>query len=389
MKLADRVAQLKPSATLSVTAKAQELKATGKNILSLSVGEPDFPTPAHICQAGHDAITSGFTRYTPVPGTPELRAAAAAYFKNSYGVAAEAENIIISNGGKHNLYNICQCLLNPGDHVIIPSPYWVSYPPMVELAGAKPVIIETSATTGFKISITDLEQSLTPKTRMLILNSPSNPTGACYSQAELNAIAEWAVSRGVIVVSDEIYDRLVYDMPMLSMAPWWQKHPENFIIVNGVAKTFAMTGWRVGYMLAHPEYVKATSRLQGQSTSNVCSIAQKAAVAALTGGFDDVDVMNAAFKRRRDLALDIIKNWPDVICPKPDGAFYLFPDVHAHYSSKFPDSTSLCTTLLTEVGVAVVPGMAFGDDRCIRLSYAVSDNILAEALEKIATVLFK
>ncbi len=390
MKLADRVAQLKPSATLAVSAKAQELKAQGKDILSLSVGEPDFPTPSHIRKAAKEAIDAGFTRYTPVPGIPELRAAAAGYFNRFYGINAEAEHIIISNGGKHCLYNLCQVLLNPGDHVLIPAPYWVSYPPMVELAGAKPVIIATLPENGFKISIDDLEKSLTPKTRLLILNSPSNPTGSCYTPAELDAIADWAVKSKVIVLSDEIYDRLVYDpVTPVSLAPWWMKYPENFVVVNGVAKTFAMTGWRVGYTLAHPEYVKAMSRLQGQSTSNVCSISQKAAIAALTGDFAPVEEMRQAFERRRNLALEIIGTWPDVICPKPDGAFYLFPDVHRHYNSTAPDSTTLCTTLLAEAGVALVPGAAFGDDRCIRISYAVSDEVLVKALHKAAKVLLR
>ncbi len=259
---------------------------------------------------------------------------------------------------------------------------------MVELAGAKPVIVETAAASGFKVTPAALEKIVTPKTRMLILNSPSNPTGAYYNREELDALAEWAVAHGVIVVSDEIYDQLVYDKPSLSLSPWWQKHPEYFIVVNGVAKTFAMTGWRVGYALAHPEYIKAMSKLQGQSTSNVCSIAQKAAVTALTSDFDAVREMRVAFKRRRDLALEIISRWPDVVCPKPDGAFYLFPDVHAHYNTRFPDSTTLSTGLLSEAGVAVVPGAAFGDDRCIRLSYAVSDEVIEAALHKIAKVLF-
>ena len=390
MKLADRVAQLKPSATLAVSAKAQELKAQGKDILSLSVGEPDFPTPQHICKAAKEAIDAGFTRYTPVPGIPDLRAAAAGYFAKHYGVPADAEHIIVSNGGKHCLYNLCQALLNPGDHVLIPAPYWVSYPPMVELAAAKPVIITTAPEKDFKVTPADLEKSLTPKTRLLLLNSPSNPTGACYSKDELDAIAQWAVERGVVVVSDEIYDRLVYSgTPSLSLCSWWQKHPENFVIVNGVAKTFAMTGWRVGYALAHPDLIRAMSRLQGQSTSNVCSVSQKAAVAALTGDMGVVEEMRSAFERRRNLAMDIISSWPDVICPKPSGAFYLFPDVHRHYGSRFSDSTSLCTLLLSEVGVALVPGAAFGDDRCIRISYAVSDDTLINALHLVAKSLFR
>ena len=390
MKLADRVAQLKPSATLAVSAKAQELKAQGKDILSLSVGEPDFPTPEHICKAAKGAITSGFTRYTPVTGLPELRAAAAAYFNRSYGISAEADHIIISNGGKHCLYNLCQALLNPGDHVLIPAPYWVSYPPMVELAAAKPVLIATAPEKDFKVTPADLEKGLTPKTRLLLLNSPSNPTGACYTKEELDAIAQWAVERGVIVISDEIYDRLVYSgTPSLSLCSWWQKYPENFVIVNGVAKTFAMTGWRVGYALAHPDLIRAMSRLQGQSTSNVCSVSQKAAVAALNGEMGKVEEMRAAFERRRNLAMDIVSSWPDVVCPRPSGAFYIFPDVHRHYGPRFADSTSLCTLLLAEAGVALVPGAAFGDDRCIRISYAVSDDTLVSALHLVAKVLLR
>ena len=390
MKIADRMAQLKPSATLTISAKAQELKAKGKDILSLSVGEPDFPTPLHIREAAKEAIDQGFTRYTDVPGTPELRAAAAGYFNHFYGANATAENIIISNGGKHCLYNIFQILLNPGDHVLIPGPYWVSYPPMVELAGAKPVIINTSPENGFKISLQELQNSLTPKTRALIINSPSNPTGACYTAAELDAIAAWAVAHNILIISDEIYDRLAYGKEgPLSLSPWWEKHPENFIIVNGAAKTFSMTGWRIGYTLAHPEYISAMSKLQGQSTSNPCSIAQKAALAALTGGFDMLDDMRKVFERRRDMAMGIINSWPDIVCQKPDGAFYLFPDVHRHYNEAIPDSTTLCTVLLETAGVALVPGIAFGDDRCVRISYAVDDATLETALHKTAKVLFK
>ena len=390
MKLAERAAQIKPSATLSVSTKAMELRAKGKDILSLSVGEPDFPTPAHICKAAKEAIDAGFTRYTPVPGIPELRTAAARYFNKFYGTEAEAEHVIIGNGGKHCLYNLCQALLNPGDQVLIPAPYWVSYPAMVELAGAKPVVVPSTAENNFKIGVEDLERSRTPKTRLLFLNSPSNPTGVCYSRAELDAVAAWAVEHGVIVVSDEIYDQLVYKpAEAQSLAPWWSRHPELFVVVNGVAKTFAMTGWRVGYALGHPDLIKAMSRLQGQSTSNVCSISQKAAVAALTGPFGPVDEMRVAFERRRNLALEIISSWPGVVCPKPDGAVYLCPDVHERYSSACPDSTSLCTRLLDEAGVALVPGVAFGDDRCIRVSYAVSDETLTKALHKVAKILLK
>lgn len=388
MKLSERVLQLKPSATLAISAKAQELKSQGKDILSLSVGEPDFPTPEYICMAAKNAVDAGFTRYTPVPGLPGARKAASDYFNRRYGADSGPEHIIIGNGGKQCLYNLCQALLNPGDHVLIPAPYWVSYPPMVELAGGKPVIIATSAEKKFKVSVSDLEKSLTPKTRALLLNSPSNPTGVCYGKEELDAIAQWAVDKNVVVISDEIYDRLVYGgAPSLSLCSWWNKHPDNFVIVNGVAKSYSMTGWRVGYALAEPELIKAMTRLQGQSTSNVCSVAQKAAQAALSHRTGAVEEMRKAFERRRDIAMEIVSAWPDVVCPTPDGAFYIFPDVHAHYNEKLPDSTTLCAYLLDEAGVALVPGIAFGDDRCIRISYAVSDDVLVKALKKVEKVL--
>ena len=389
MQLADRVQHLKPSATLAISAKAQELKAAGHDILSLSVGEPDFPTPKHICDAAKNAIDAGFTRYTAVPGTPELRAAAAGYFTQHYGVQAGPENIIIGNGGKQCLYNLFQAVLNPGDHVLIPAPYWVSYPPMVELAGAKPVIIPSSAEAGFKISIAALEAAHTPKTRMLVLNSPSNPTGACYTQKELEAIAAWAIAHNVLVAADEIYDQLIYDgKTPLSLAPVWEKNPEHVVVLNGTAKSFAMTGWRVGYALAHPDYIKAMTRLQGQSTSNVCSVAQKAAEAALRGGLAEVEVMKQAFERRRNLAMEIVGSWPDVLCPRPQGAFYIFPDMHRHFTKAMPDSTAMCALLLDKAGVAAVPGAAFGNDNCLRFSYAVSDENLERALTKVGKTLF-
>ena len=388
MKLADRVSQLKPPATLAVSAKALELRAQGKDILSLSVGEPDFPTPRHICEAAKKAVDEGFTRYTAVPGIPELRIAAAGYFNSLYDAGAGPEHIVISNGGKHSIFNLCQSLLNPGDHVLIPSPYWISYPSMVELAGAKAVIIPADPEKGFKISPADLENSVTPKTRLLIFNSPSNPTGACYTKEESDAIAAWALDRGIFVLSDEIYDLLTFDgIEPVSLCSWWKKRPDMFAIVNGVAKSFSMTGWRVGYSLAEASLSKAMSSLQGQATSNVCSVAQKAALAALSGGFAETKAMRAAFERRRDMVHSIVSSWPDVLCPKPQGAFYLFPDVHRLYNDRFPDSTSLCTFLLDAAGVALVPGAAFGDDRCIRISFATSDAILEKALQRMEKAL--
>ncbi|MDR2892786.1 MAG: pyridoxal phosphate-dependent aminotransferase [Deltaproteobacteria bacterium] len=388
MQIANRVLQLKPSATLAVNTLAQELRATGREVISLSVGEPDFDTPRHIRDAAIAAVNAGFTKYTAVPGIPELRKAASDYF-NLAGAGSLPEHVLISNGGKQSLYNLFQCVLNPGDEVIIPAPYWVSYPPMVELAGGIAVIAHSGVEKGFKITPGDLERLRTPKTKACVINSPSNPTGAIYSQAELDAIAAWAVENKILIISDEIYDRLVYHPSThASACPWWHKHPENFVIVNGVAKTFAMTGWRVGYLLAHPEIIKACNKLQGQSTSNICSIAQAAALAALTGSLDCLPPMRDTFMRRRDLVMEAIGRWPGVTCATPGGAFYVFPDVRELFTSSMPNSTALCKTLLDKAGVALVPGEAFGDDNCIRISYATDDATLQKALEKIESALW-
>lgn len=388
MKLAQRITRIKPSATLTINTKAQELRAAGRQIVSLAVGEPDFRTPEHVCDAAKVALDQGFTRYTPVPGIPELRTAVAAYFKTFYGVDAAMENVVVTNGGKQSLYNLFQVLLDPGDEVIIPAPYWVSYPALVQLADGVSVFVTTEPENDFLVSVEQLEAARTPRTRCLVMNTPSNPTGCHYTQAQLDAIAAWAVEKGVFVISDEIYDQLVYAPARpASLAPWWQRHPENFAVVNGLAKSFAMTGWRVGYTLAHADLIKAMTKIQGQSTSNICSIAQKAALAALTGGWDCLAPMLAAFVRRRDLGLSMIRAWGNVVCPEPAGAFYLFPQVDWYYTPQVPDSTALCGLLLEKAGVALVPGAAFGDDRCIRISYALDDETLAGCLDRIGQVL--
>ncbi len=390
MNLSRRINNLAPSATLAMSARARELKAAGRDILSLTVGEPDFPTPDYIGEAAKKAIDEHFTRYTAEPGIPELRAAVAGYFKETYAVTAKAENITMTNGGKQGLYNVFLCLLDPGDEVIIPAPFWVSYPDMVKLADGKPVIVGAPSEAGFKISVDQLEKSRTAKTKALVVNSPSNPSGACYSQAEIDAIAQWAVDTGTILIADEIYDQLVYAPARHgTFAAWWEKHPDNFVICGGVSKTYAMTGWRVGHVMAGLELSKAMSKLQSQTTSNICSIAQKAALAAYTGGMEAVSAMRDAFRRRRDLALEIIGTWKGVYCPKPDGAFYIFPDVHALYTPAMPDSMAFCEQVLDKAGVALVPGKPFGDDACVRMSYAVSDKMLAEALERIGKFLYK
>lgn len=389
MQLSDRVVRLKPSATLAVNALAIELARSGKDIISLSLGEPDFRTPPLVAEAAIQAINDGFTHYTAESGIPELRAAAANYFNRNYGIGATGENILIGNGGKQCLFNVFMALINPGDEVLMPTPCWVSYPAMIEIAGGVPVEVPAGVERGFKVTVEDLERHYSAKTRMCIVNSPSNPTGAIYNREEIDAIADWAVSKNIVLVSDEIYDQLVYGgNKHHSCCSWWAKYPENFAIVNGVAKTYAMTGWRVGYLLAHPDLIKAAGKLLGQSTSSVCSISQKAALAALTCDLPEVAQMKAAFERRCKLVSGIIADWPGVDCPEPGGAFYVFPDMHRLYTPQMPDSTALCKLLLEKAGVALVPGIAFGDDRCVRISYATDDAILEKALKRIAEVLF-
>ncbi len=390
MKIASRLAKIKPSATLALNAKTQEMRAQGRNVVSLAVGEPDFPTPEHIRRAAKEAIDAGFTRYTAVPGIPELRKAVAGYYARFYGIEPPMEAAIVSNGGKQALYNLFMALLDPGDEVLVPGPYWVSYPAMVELADARPVIVKAGAEAGFKLSVDDLERARTPRTRMLILNTPSNPTGCHYSQEEVDAIAQWAIMNNVFIVADEVYDRLVYaPAEPSSFSRWWRSNPEHVAIVGALSKTFAMTGWRLGFTLAHPDLVKTLTKIQGQSTSNVCSITQKAALAALTGPWDIVEEMKAAFIRRRDMVLDAIAGWPGAVCPKPDGAFYVFPNLRAFMKGDTPDSASLCQKILEQAEVALVPGSAFGDDDCVRFSYALDDATLARSMDKVGGILIK
>lgn len=382
MQISDRLSSIKPSLTLSVNSRALELKAQGVAVTSLAVGEPDFPTPPHVCEAAKAAIDANFCRYTAVPGIPDLRKAAGAYFDRAYGVPVPQESIVIGAGGKHCLYNFLQATVNPGDEVLIPAPYWLSYPDMVMLAGGVPVTVHAGPEQGFKVTPGMLDAAATDKTRLLILNSPSNPTGAVYTDAEFTAIMDWALARGIFVLSDEIYDQLVFaPAKMTSAIGWFARYPEQVAVLNGLSKSYAMTGWRVGFLAAHPTLIKKISSMQGHSTSSICSIAQKAALAALTGPTDCIDTMREAFMRRRDLGMKIIGSWPWAVCPKPDGAFYLFVDVRKCYGGTVNNSTELCTHLLDKAYVALVPGAAFGDDNCIRLSYAVADDVLAHALK--------
>ncbi len=390
MIFSKRVSCIQPSATLAINAKAQEMRARGEKVVSLAVGEPDFPTPSHIIEAAKKALDDGFTRYTAVPGMPELRQAVAGYFSKFYSIDCRFDEVMISNGGKQCLYNILQAMLDPGDEALIPGPYWVSYPALVQLAQGVPVMVSTEPEDNFLVNPESLEKHVTANTKVLILNTPSNPTGCHYSQEALSSLAQWAASRDIFVICDEIYDQLVYPPAKpASLCGFWAKNKDKVAVVSGLSKTFAMTGWRVGYVLAHSELIRSMSKIQGQSTSNICSIAQKGALAALTGPFDFAEKMKTAFALRRDIALDIINSWPGAYCPKPDGAFYVFPRMDAFYRGGVDSSAGLCQVILEQEKVALVPGQAFGDDRCVRISYAVDEKVLRDCLGRIGRLLGK
>jgi aspartate aminotransferase len=389
MECARRMGLFRPSASLAVNAKALEMKARGVPVISLAVGEPDFDTPAHIGRAAQEAVDAHFSRYTAVDGTKELRQAVCLYYEREYGIRPLPENIIVTNGAKQSLYNRLLAMLDPGDDVLIPAPYWLSYPELVLLAGGNPVPVPSSVERGFRIGPEDLDKARTSRTRALILNSPANPSGVAYNRGEMDALLAWAVEHDVFVVSDEVYDQFLYPPSLpAGAASFWEKFPDRIAIVNGLSKSFAMTGWRVGYTLAGRDLVRGLSVIQGHTTANVCSIAQKAGVAALTGSYACVTAMRDAFMKRRDMAFKEISGWPGVVCPRPEGSFYLFPDVGALFTPACPDAPGLCAMLLDRAQVAVLPGEPFGDPRCVRLSYAVSDDALREALEKMRTALF-
>ncbi|MFW6414854.1 MAG: pyridoxal phosphate-dependent aminotransferase [Thermodesulfobacteriota bacterium] len=384
MQFSDRINSVSPSATLTINSRAAELRSKGRDVVSLAAGEPDFAPPENVMQAMKKAVDNKHTGYTPVPGIPELLSAISGYFSFYYGVEPENRMLTTTNGGKQGLYNLMQILLNPGDEVLIPGPYWVSYPDMVKLAGGTPVIVPSGPERDFQVDPSLLQESISSNTKVLVLNSPSNPTGSHYSQKDLDAILDWAVSRDLFVISDEIYDQLVYAPATQSSAvKWFEAHPENVAIVNGLSKSFAMTGIRVGFVMADPRVIANLNKLQGQSTSNICTIAQYAALEALQGPHDFLQESRQLFSRRRDRALGIIQEWSGVNCPRPDGAFYLFPEVSSLYNEKIQDSTQMCTYLLEQAGVALVPGIAFGDDTCVRISYALDEKTLVSALQKV------
>ncbi|ANV89625.1 pyridoxal phosphate-dependent aminotransferase [Picosynechococcus sp. PCC 8807] len=384
MKLAARVGQIKPSITLTISAKAKAMKADGIDVCSFSAGEPDFDTPDHIKTAVKAALDAGKTKYGPAPGEPALRQAIAKKLQTENNLPYNPENVIVTNGGKHALYGLMMALIEPGDEVIIPTPYWLSYPEMVILAGGTPIFVETTAATGYKITPDQLRDAITDKTKLFVFNSPSNPTGAVYSPAEVAAIAQVLVEKQVLVVADEIYEKILYGNAVhRSIGSVSDEIFPLTITCNGFAKAFSMTGWRLGYIAAPVELIKGMTTIQSHSTSNVCTFAQYGAIAALEGGLDCVQEMLTAFSQRREVMLGAIQDLPGLSCPSPDGAFYLFVDVSAYGL----DSLSFCKQLLTEQQVAAIPGVAFGNDRCIRLSYATDLDTIEKGMSRLGKFL--
>jgi aspartate aminotransferase len=393
-QLSNRLNSLSPSATLAMSQKSSELKAQGIDVINLSVGEPDFNTPDHIKEAAKKAVDDNFSRYSPVAGYPDLRNAIVKKLKNENGLDYTAAQIACSNGAKQSVCNVIMTLINPGDEVIVPAPYWVSYPEMVKLAEGTPVFVSASIEQNFKITPAQLEAAITPNTRALILCSPSNPTGSVYSKEELAGLAAVLEKHPrVIVIADEIYEHINYIGQHQSIAQF-PAMKERTVIINGVSKAYAMTGWRIGFIAAPEWIVKGCNKLQGQYTSGPCSVSQKAAEAAYTGTQAPVEEMRKAFERRRDLIVKLAKEVPGLEVNVPEGAFYLFPKCSSFFGKKFGDKTintsdELALYLLEEGHVACVGGTSFGAPECIRMSYATSDENIVEAISRIKAALAK
>ncbi|MGY6705798.1 pyridoxal phosphate-dependent aminotransferase [Roseinatronobacter sp.] len=391
--LSDTLSRVKPSPTIAVTTKAAELKAAGKDVIGLGAGEPDFDTPANIKDAAKAAIDAGKTKYTAVDGIPELKKAICAKFKRDNGLDYTPAQVTVGTGGKQVLYNALMATLNAGDEVVIPAPYWVSYPDMVLLAGGEPVIAEATADTAYKITPDTLEAAITPKTKWLIFNSPSNPTGAGYTWDELKALTDVLLRHPhVWVMSDDMYEHLVYDdFTFCTPAEVEPKLYDRTLTVNGVSKAYAMTGWRIGYAAGPVELIKAMGKIQSQSTSNPCSVSQWAAVEALSGPQDYIAENNKVFQRRRDMVVEMMNAAEGIDCPVPEGAFYVYPSIAGCIGktsaggAHIVDDEAFATALLEETGVAVVFGAAFGMSPCFRVSYATSDEALREACTRIQT----
>ena len=393
MKFAKRIKQVQPSMTLAIDSKAKAMKAEGQDVIGFGAGEPDFDTPENIKEAGISAIRDNQTRYTPVAGIPPLKKAIVDKLKNENGLSYSPDQIVVSCGAKHSLYNLAQVLWEEEDEILIPSPYWVSYPEIVKLAGATPVTVPTIGETQFKTTPDQLLQYTSPRTRAIILNSPSNPTGSAYTKKELEALAEFVVKRDLLVISDEIYEKIVFEgFEQTSIASFSDEIKKRTVVVNGVSKAYCMTGWRIGYLAADPKIAKAVSKLQGQSTSNPASISQLAALEALTGRNDYIVEQVKEFQARRDFLVAGLNDLPGVFCNTPQGTFYSFPDFSGIYGKTWrgkevTGSLTLSEYLLNEVKVALVPGIAFNQDRNLRMSFACSMEDLKTGLDRISAAL--
>ncbi|MBD2426059.1 pyridoxal phosphate-dependent aminotransferase [Phormidium sp. FACHB-1136] len=381
LALASRVTRVTPSMTLAIAAKAKAMKADGLPVCSFSAGEPDFDTPDHIKAAAKAALDQGKTRYGPAAGEPALRQAIANKLQRDNNLCYGPENVIVTNGGKHSLYGLIMALIEEGDEVIIPAPYWVSYPEMVQLAGGTPVIVPTTAEQNYRITPDQLRQAITPKTKLFVLNSPSNPTGMVYSPAEIAALADVVVEADIWVVSDEIYEKILYNgATHLSIGAVSAAAFERTIISNGFAKGYSMTGWRLGYLAGPEPLIQAVSTIQSHSTSNVCTFAQYGAIAALEGPQDCIEMMGKAFAERRQVIIERCRQIPGLSCGEPEGAFYLYIDIQ---SLGIP-SLAFCTRLIDEKYVAAIPGIAFGAEGTIRLSYATDMDTILEGMDRLA-----
>ncbi len=393
-RISARVAAVTESATLAIDAKAKALKAAGEDVIGFGAGEPDFPTPAHIVDAAAEACRDPKNhRYTPAAGLPELRQAVADKTRRDSGLEVKADQVLVTNGGKHAVYNTFATLLDEGDEVLLPAPYWTTYPEAVALSGGVSVVVPTDETTGFRATVDQLEAALTDRTKVLLFVSPSNPTGAVYSRAEIEAVGRWAAEHDLWVVTDEIYEHLVYgDTEHHSMPVVVPELTDRCVVVNGVAKTYAMTGWRVGWMVGPADVIAASANLQSHATSNVANVSQRAALAAVTGDLSAVDEMRAIYDRRRRKMLEMLLDIPGVECAEPQGAFYAFPSFKGtlgrDIGGRTPRSTlELAEVILDEAKVALVPGEAFGAPGYMRLSYALGDDDLVEGVTRVAKLL--
>ena len=389
MFISKRVQSIKPSPTLAIDAKAKALQQSGVDVVSFGAGEPDFNTPSNVKKAAVEAINNNFTRYCPVPGTPDLKNAIINKLKKDNNLNYTPEEIIVSCGAKHSLYNLFQAIFNDGDEIIIPTPYWVSYPDMAILAGAIPIYIKTEDKNNFKIDPTAIEKVITEKTKAIVINSPSNPTGATYTIEELKAIAQICIDNKILMISDEIYEKLVYDnFKFFSIASVLPEAKDYTVVINGVSKAYAMTGWRIGYAAGAKEIISAMTKIQSQSTSNATSIALKAAAEALNGDQEEVEKMRKEFEKRRDYIVERLNKMEGVSCLKPSGAFYVFPNISnllgKTYNGKtINNDTEFSEYLLETAKIAVVPGSAFGAEGYIRLSYATSKELIKEGMDRL------